>query len=149
MSYIYLRNLKVTYMQREIKHTFYFTQTPEEVWDYLTKPELMEQWLMPSDFKPSVGHHFRFTNPNNTFVVCEVVEVNPFTRLSYIWKNDWAVTKTPYTSTVTWTLTRIDGGTELLLVHRGFEVFKNLFDHNRGWMHLCNKLAEILKTAVK
>ena len=72
-------------MQKEIKHTFYFSQTPQEVWEYLTKPELMEQWLMPSDFKPVVGHHFRFTNPNNSFVVCEVSEVKPFTNLSYIW----------------------------------------------------------------
>ena len=75
-------------MQREIKHTFYFSQTPEEVWDYLTKPELMAQWLMPSDFKPVVGHHFRFTNPNNTFVVCQVLEVKPFTNLVYEWQPD-------------------------------------------------------------
>ena len=27
-------------MQKEIKHTFYFSQTPQEVWEYLTKPEL-------------------------------------------------------------------------------------------------------------
>ena len=76
-------------MQKEIKHTFYFNQKPEEIWEYLTNPELMALWMMPSDFKPVVGHHFRFTNPNNTFVVCEVTKVNPVTQLSYIWKNDW------------------------------------------------------------
>ena len=101
-------------MQKEIKHTFYFTQAPEEVWEYLTRPELMEQWLMPSDFQPIPGHHFRFTNPNNTFVICEVLEVKPFTNLSYVWKNDWSKTKTPYTSKVSWTLTPIENGTELL-----------------------------------
>ena len=136
-------------MTKEIKHTFYFTQSPQEVWEYLTKPELMEQWLMPSDFKPVVGHHFRFTNPNNSFVVCEVLDVKPFTQLSYIWKNDWAVTKTPYTSTVSWTLTPIEGGTELSLVHGGFELFKDLVAHNNGWMFLCNKLGELLKVPKK
>lgn len=136
-------------MKKEIKHTFYFTQTPEEVWEYLTKPELMEQWLMPSDFQPVVGHHFRFTNPNNTFVVCEVLEVKPVTLLSYVWKNDWLVTKTPYTSKVSWTLSAIEGGTELLLVHSGFELFKDLLAHNSGWMFLCNKLGELLKVPKK
>ena len=136
-------------MQKEIKHSFYFTQGPQEVWAYLTEPELMEQWLMPNDFKPVTGHHFRFNNPNNTFVVCEVLEVSPFTALSYVWKNDWAVTKTPYTSTVSWTLTPIEGGTELLLVHSGFELFKDLVSHNSGWMFLGNKLGELLKVPKK
>lgn len=136
-------------MSREIQHTFFFAQAPEEVWAYLTQPELMEQWLMPTDFKPEPGHHFRFTNPNNTFVVCEVVTVEPCKFLSYIWKNDWAVTKTPYSSLVSWTLTPIEGGTELKLVHSGFELFKNLADHNSGWMFLCNKLGELLKAGKK
>ncbi|MBX7107773.1 MAG: SRPBCC domain-containing protein [Chitinophagales bacterium] len=136
-------------MQREIRHTFYFARSPEEVWDYLTKPALMEQWLMPSDFKPIPGHHFRFTNPNNTFVVCEVLEVKPFTFLSYVWKNDWEVTKTPYTSQVSWTLNPVEDGTELLLVHSGFELLKNLTAHNSGWIFLCNKLSDLLKEAKK
>ena len=29
-------------MQKEITHTWYFKQSPEVVWEYLTKPELME-----------------------------------------------------------------------------------------------------------
>jgi len=133
-------------MKKQITHTFYFAQAPAEVWEYLTVPELMAQWLMPSDFKPVVGHHFRFTNPNNSFVVCEVLEVKPYTSLAYVWKNDWAVTKTPYTSKVSWTLNAIEGGTELILVHSGFEMFKDLTAHNTGWMFLVNKLGELLKT---
>jgi uncharacterized protein YndB with AHSA1/START domain len=74
-----------------------------------------------------------------------VLAVNHVTDLAYVWKNDWAVTKTPYTSKVSWTLTPIDGGTELLLVHSGFELFKDLMAHNNGWMFLCNKLGELLK----
>lgn len=136
-------------MQTEIKHTFYFSQAPQEVWEYLTKPELMEQWLMPSDFQPTPGHHFRFTNPNNTFVICEVLEVKPFTHLSYVWKNDWSKTKTPYTSKVSWTLTPIENGTELLLVHSGFELLKDFTAHNGGWMSLGKRLVELLKVPVK
>lgn len=72
-------------MQKEIKHTWYFNQSPQEVWEYLTNSELLEQWLMPNDFQPIVGHKFRFTNPNGTFVHCEVLEIKPFTNLSYSW----------------------------------------------------------------
>lgn len=132
-------------MKNEIRHTFYFNQKPEEIWAYLTQSDLMEQWLMPNDFKPEPGHHFRFTNPNNTFVVCEVVEVKPYTFLSYVWKNDWSITKVPYTSLVSWTLIPVDGGTELVLVHSGFELLNNLMAHNNGWLFLCNKLSEMLK----
>ncbi len=28
--------------------------------DYLTQPELIEQWLAKTDFAPKVGHRFRF-----------------------------------------------------------------------------------------
>ncbi len=133
-------------MQKEIKHTYYFNQTPQEVWEYLTKPELIEQWLMPCDFQPVVGHHFRFTNPGgNTFTICEVLEVTPVTHLAYVWKNDWSKTKTPFTSKVSWTLTPIEGGTELLLVHNGFELLKDFLAHNNGWTVLCNRLYELLK----
>lgn len=132
-------------MKNEIRHTFYFNQKPEEIWAYLTQSELIEQWLMPNDFKPEPGHHFRFTNPNNSFVVCEVVEVKPYTFLSYVWKNDWSITKVPYTSLVTWTLNPVESGTELILVHSGFELLNNLMAHNGGWIFHCNKLSEMLK----
>ena len=74
-----------------------------------------------------------------------VLEVDPPTQLSYIWKNDWSKTKTPYTSTVTWTLTPIENGTQLLLVHSGFELLKDLMAHSSGWGFLGNRLCELLK----
>ena len=48
-------------MQKEIKQTWHFEQSPQEVWEYLTKPELIEQWLMKTDFQPILGFKFRFT----------------------------------------------------------------------------------------
>src|SRR6266550_2474446 len=60
-------NFKVTYicvtfklpiMQKEIKQTWHFNQSPQTVWEYLTKPELIEQWLGKTDFQPLVGHKF-------------------------------------------------------------------------------------------
>jgi uncharacterized protein YndB with AHSA1/START domain len=43
-------------MQEEIKRTWHFSHPPHEVWEYLTKPELLEQWLGKTDFQPIVGH---------------------------------------------------------------------------------------------
>ncbi|HET9824031.1 MAG TPA: SRPBCC domain-containing protein, partial [Chitinophagaceae bacterium] len=68
-------------MPKEIKQTWFFRQSPREVWEYLTKPELIEQWLMKNDFQPIVGHKFRFTfipkkdSEYEGTVHCEVLEV--------------------------------------------------------------------------
>ena len=136
-------------MQKEIKHTWYFNQSPQEVWEYLTNSELLEQWLMPNDFQPIVGHKFRFTNPNGTFVHCEVLEIKPFTNLSYSWQNHNAKNQNPFNSKISWTLTPIETGTELLLVHNGFTILKDFIGHNNGWLILTNRLVEFLKTIAK
>ena len=142
-------------MAKIIQHQLFYPHPPELVWDYLTKPDLMAQWLMPSDFQPVLGHEFQFrTNPipamdfDGVFY-CEVLEVVPLKKLSYSWKfgngdghlND---------STVHWTLTDKDNGTELLLVHRGFEGWETtpIFDGmNQGWLQNMHKIMKLLTPA--
>jgi len=141
-------NLKVTYicvtfklhiMEKEIKQMWHFRQSPQEIWEYLTRPELMEQWLMKSDFQPIVGHKFRFTfvsKPESNYegiVHCEVLEVKPFTKLSYTWNGRTLDKNREYNSTVVWTLIPKDNGTELLLQHNGFEVLEDILTHTNGW----------------
>lgn len=46
-----------------INHTLTFIQPANEVWAYLTDPDLMAIWLMKNDFRPEVGHQFRFITP--------------------------------------------------------------------------------------
>jgi len=76
-------------MQKEIYQTWFFTQSPREVWEYLTKPELIELWLMKTDFKPVVGQKFQFTftaKPGSKYdgvVNCVVLEIQPCSKLSY------------------------------------------------------------------
>ena len=71
-------------MQREIKHTFFFPHPTEIVWDYLTKPELLSQWLMENDIQPNVGHKFQFRSKPALAIefdgicYCEILEVVPF-----------------------------------------------------------------------
>ena len=34
---------------------------PEKIWRALTQPEMMEEWLMKTDFQPTVDHRFHFS----------------------------------------------------------------------------------------
>ena len=47
-------------MQRDIVIKWHFAHSPEKVWECLTNPELLGTWFMQNDFKPVVGHKFKF-----------------------------------------------------------------------------------------
>lgn len=142
-------------MQKEIKHTWHFNQSPQEVWEYLTKPELIEQWLMKTDFQPIVGHKFCFTftsKPGSQYegvVHCKVLEVIPFTKLSYSWNGSTQDKSRSFDSTVVWTLIPKANGTELQLVHNVFTVLEDLIAHNNGWATLGKKFVELLNSIKK
>jgi uncharacterized protein YndB with AHSA1/START domain len=142
-------------MQKEIKQTWFFQQSPQEVWDYLTKPELIEQWLMKTDFQPIKGHKFRFTfepKPGSTYegvVHCEVLEIKPFTKLSYSWNGRTQDKSRSFNSTVEWTLVAKDNGTELQLQHDGFEVLEDVLTHSSGWNSCLKKLEEHINSIQK
>ena len=142
-------------MQKEIKQAWHFNQSPQEVWDYLTKPELIEQWLMESDFKPIVGHKFRFTHaPSDEkeydgVLYCEVLEVKPFTTLSYSWRGAAKDLSRTFDSKVVWTLIPNGKETTLQLVHNGFTLLEDVIAHNNGWTALGKHFVELLNTAIK
>jgi uncharacterized protein YndB with AHSA1/START domain len=135
-------------MQKEIKHSWFFNQSPQEVWEYLTKPELLEQWLMKNDFKPTVGRKFHFIGECNdegkAAAHCEVLEIIPYSRLSYSWQTNSVKDNKPFSSKVVWTLTPKNNGTELQLVHNGFTLMEDVIAHNDGWTRIGNKIVERL-----
>jgi uncharacterized protein YndB with AHSA1/START domain len=134
-------------MQQEIKQTRRFSQSPEEVWEYLTKPELLEQWLGKTDIHPVVGHKFRFVSPYGNDSYCEVLEVKPFTRLSYSWQKNSAKDKKPFHSIIVWTLVPEENGTELQLVHSGFTAMEDYTGHQDGWSTCLKMLGELVSQA--
>jgi len=142
-------------MQKEIKQTWFFNQSPKEVWEYLTKPELIEQWLMKTDFQPIAGHKFRFTftpKPDSKYdgvVNCEVLELKPFTKLSYSWNGRTQDKSRSFNSTVVWTLIPKDNGTELQLRHNGFEILEDILNHTNGWNSCLKKLGEHINLVQK
>src|SRR5882757_2111296 len=97
-------------MEWSIIHRFFFPHSATEVWDYLTKHELMEQWLMKNDFQPIVGHDFRFTtkpipslNLDGVFH-CKVLELIPMKKLTYSWRGGPGNGKISFDTIVVWTL---------------------------------------------
>jgi uncharacterized protein YndB with AHSA1/START domain len=142
-------------MQQEIKQAWFFHQSPSEVWEYLTKPELIEQWLMKTDFQPIAGRKFQFTfnaKPNSKYegvVHCEVLEVKPFTKLSYSWKGGTQDKSRNFDSTVVWMLVPKNNGTELQLLHNGFTLLEDVLAHTSGWSSLLKKLEDLLISVQK
>ncbi len=125
-----------------------YPHPPERVWRALTDPQELALWLMPNDFVPKLGHKFQFrTTPRGTWrgiVDCEILELDPPRRLSYSWLGDPKATATR----VTWTLTPVEGGTRLVLEHRGFRGFGGLLLRwilGRGWKRMLRqKLRDVL-----
>ena len=97
--------------------------SPETIWRALTDPLLIERWLMRNDFRPVVGHRFDFHAqpvPGWSGVThCEVLEVEPATRLAYRW-GDGTESDSGLRTVVTWTLSAEGEGTLVRMEHSGF-----------------------------
>jgi len=139
---------------REIVVDEVFPHAPETIWKTLTNGELIGRWLMvPTGFAAVKGTHFTFqTTPGGAWdgvIHCEVVEVIPNERLAYAWKGGHEANigyGAPLDTVVTWTLSRVAGGTRLRLVHSGFitptndSAFKTM---SGGWTKVVQKLATV------
>jgi uncharacterized protein YndB with AHSA1/START domain len=122
-----------------------FPHSPETIWKTLTTGELMGRWLhmAPTGFEPVKGKHFTYqTTPAGAWdgvIHCEVLEAVPNQRLAYAWKGGHEANVgygSRLDTVVTFTLSRIETGTRLRVVHSGFVLpqnevaFKNM---GGGW----------------
>jgi uncharacterized protein YndB with AHSA1/START domain len=128
--------------------------TPEVVWKTLTTAELMGRWLMmPTGFEPTKGRHFTFqTTPAGEWdgvIHCQVLEATPNERLVYAWRGGHDANAgygSRLETVVKWTLTKVDVGTRLRLVHSGFHTPKNDFAFkgmSEGWPKVFQKIDTI------
>ena len=140
-------------MTKTIQHQYFFSQTPEVVWDYLTKSELMALWLMPNNFLPIEGRNFEFTTkpiPSldlDGIFYCKVIEMLPCKKLVYSWKGGPGGGIMTFDTIVVWTLESKENGTELLLVHSGFNEVENYnlyLGMNDGWLKNIKKIEQLL-----
>ena len=118
---------------------------PEAIWKALTTGELIGRWLhmTPTGFEPLKGKHFTFqTTPAGAWdgvIHCQVLEAVPNQRLAYSWKGGHEANAgygSRLDTVVTLTLSRVEAGTRLRVVHSGFVLpqnemaFKNM---SGGW----------------
>jgi len=105
-------SIRTLVIERKLSHP------ASKVWRALTQGALMEEWLLKNDFQPVVGHRFSFRaepNPHwNGIIECQVLAVEPNQRLSYSWGS------LGLESTVTFTLTPVEGGVLLRMEQMGF-----------------------------
>jgi uncharacterized protein YndB with AHSA1/START domain len=121
-----------------------FPHVPETIWKTLTTGDLIGRWLMkPTGFEPVKGARFTFqTTPAGAWdgvIQCQVLEVTPNERFVFAWKGGHEGNVgygSRLDTVVTFTLSRVENGTRLRLVHSGFVLpnneiaFKNMGD---GW----------------
>lgn len=89
----------------------FIARPPQRVWAALTQPELIEQWWVPTDLAPVVGHRFHLQMPTWGPQPGEVLEVKEPELLIHT-LGDW---------TLTWRLSAEGNGTRLILEHAGFD----------------------------
>jgi uncharacterized protein YndB with AHSA1/START domain len=141
-------------MQTEIKNEWVYAQSPNEVWEYLTQPELIALWLMPNNFKPVLGQEFQFkTKPIPSLNLdgifyCKVLAISPFKKLIYSWKGGSGNDVFTLDTVVEWTLEKYENGTKLSLKQVGFkEANLSIFTAmTNGWQTNIQKMIAHLNT---
>ena len=94
--------------------------TPETIWPFLTEPDALVQWHgSVAEIDPRPGGIYRVFVAGQFQSAGEYVEVVPMEKVVFTfgWEEDADLP--PGASTVTVTLTPVDGGTEVRLVHDG------------------------------
>lgn len=122
-----------------------FAHAPVKVWRALTESPLIAQWLMKNNFEPVVGKKFQLHAdpvPNWDGVIdCEVIVVEPMKQLSYSWGTMGMGT------TVTLTLSPVEGGTHLRMEQSGFREDQpaNYKGAQYGWQKFFGGLEKMLE----
>lgn len=125
----------------------YLPHPPARVWQALTDPDLLAQWLMPGDFRLRVGHRYTMRGmamPGTGFsgtVQAEVLAFEPGQMLRLGWRDADPGSPSGADWTITWTLRPEGRGTRLFLTHEGFDPGSELQRRAReimggGWRRL-------------
>jgi uncharacterized protein YndB with AHSA1/START domain len=129
-----MNDAAIVAVSQEIVVDEVFPHTLDVVWKTLTTPAMMGRWLkmQPTGFEPKVGTRFTYqTTPAGEWdgvIHCQVLEVRPHELFVYAWKgghesNDGYGSRLD--TVVTFTLSAVEAGTRLRLVHSGFVLPKN------------------------
>jgi uncharacterized protein YndB with AHSA1/START domain len=128
-----------------ISFEFDLQHLPEKVWQALTDPALLAEWLLPvTGFELDPGAPFTLQAPPQPgwdgVVHCRFLEIEAQRKLSYTWVVG------DIDTVVTFTLTPTASGTRLTLVQSGFrrDQKKNFGGARYGWNMMGGKLVDLL-----
>jgi uncharacterized protein YndB with AHSA1/START domain len=119
-----------------------FAHPPEKLWRALTRPHLIEEWLMKNDFVPALDHRFQLRGDWG-HADCKVLQIEPNKTLSYTWD------AMGLESVVTFTLAPTATGTHLRVEQAGFrkDQAQAFAGATYGWQNFLAKLEEVLARA--
>jgi uncharacterized protein YndB with AHSA1/START domain len=132
-----------------------FPHARETIWKTLTTGTLIARWIAmaPTGFAPVKGTRFTFqTKPAGAWdgvIHCEVLEAIPNERLAFSWKSGHEGNVgygSRLETVVTFTLSRVENGTRLRLVHSGFALPKNdtaFRNMSEGWKQVVPRIGTI------
>ncbi|MBS1726272.1 MAG: SRPBCC domain-containing protein [Armatimonadetes bacterium] len=117
----------------------------ERVWQALTDPSFLSRWLMPADFKPTVGYRYSFQTQAHK-ITGEVLECDGKSRLVYTWDDG----ESDEPSLVSWSLRPDGDGTRLTLEHSEFAAPEPyvLIEAHMNWSQASVALAAVLRMPV-
>lgn len=112
----------------------------QRVFDALTQPELMNQWMygmdegraeVENDLRPGGKYILKMIRPDDTLAYApqgEYLEIDPPNKISMTWSSEGFIDH----SVLTFTLTEVDQGTQITLRHELPEF--TVADHREGWI---------------
>lgn len=117
-----------------LEKTIYLRAGPAEVWAFLTEPGKLEQWFHRPEAALRAGEAYKMCSDSGITISGRVVAAEPFSRLEYTFH---VPPMGGISSTVTWTLQPVAGGTRLQLRHDGLppgaESFGLTLALDQGW----------------
>ena len=121
---------------------------PERVWGALTQPdEIGHWWTNDLNATPEVGSlaEFRFGEWGDFVLRFEVAELEQGKKVHWIYRFG-SVAQWTGTS-VTWQLTPISNGTQVVFTHDGFVKKDEAYERTRAWWeHYLDNLSSYLET---
>jgi uncharacterized protein YndB with AHSA1/START domain len=134
-----------------IKKSIYIKASREQVWAYLTQPELLGKWFHVPKSALTAGASYEMfgRESGDKLMWGEVQEAQPYDRLAYTFSIG---PMQGANSTVVWTLEEVSGGTRLSLEHSGLpqgaEPFGLTLALDKGWdAHIADLRTELIALA--
>jgi uncharacterized protein (TIGR03086 family) len=113
---------------------------PAATFALITEPDRLRRWMtVAARVELRAGGDYRWTVTPGHTAAGAVVEVDPGSRVVFSWGWEDGGDPPPGASTVTVTLTPVDRGTEVRLVHDGL-TDEQAARHAEGWNHFLDRL---------